>query len=249
MVNDGKCRLISTYYIGIIILELHQVKSIHCIILEKTQKKWIILMHAVGRGVGIHYHPSLPRILHLTSVLFICRMGPRGLPWQGVDTAGICKNLCSSGLFVVFLDIFIPFIQITSIIRMSRTFQAYQNMWSFEAQQPSGTSPRNPMWETTSFWCPPAAMVIWKKKRPRLHVIPVWHVFCFHTPRVFQEQILQMFIRKKWQKTNWLFSIYVGFLFTRPVTNTARMITFCGIPNYINLSLPHCILAGARRAG
>ena len=59
------------------------------------------------------------------------------------------------------------------------TFRAYQIMWSFEAQQPSGTSPRNPMKETTSFWCPPAAMVIWKKTRPRLHVIPVWHVFLF----------------------------------------------------------------------
>lgn len=59
---------------------------------------------------------SSPRILHLTSVLFICRMGPRGLPWQGVATAGICKNLCSSGLLVVFfLDIFI---QITSSKRM-----------------------------------------------------------------------------------------------------------------------------------
>lgn len=107
-------------------------------------------MHAVGRGGGIHYHPSLPRILHLTSVLFICRMGPRGLPWQGFDTAGICKNLCSSGLFVVFfLDIFI---QITSIIRM----------WPFP--HISGISKHVKFLRHNNNL--PAAMVIWKKETP-----------------------------------------------------------------------------------
>ena len=118
-------------------IKLYQVTSIHCNILEKTQKTWIILMHAVGRGVGIHYHPSLPRILHLTSVLFICRMGPRGLPWQGFDTAGICKNFCCSGMLVVSFKYLLYksllsyirmwlFLHISLILKHGEVFKAHQ---------------------------------------------------------------------------------------------------------------------------
>lgn len=198
-------------------------------------------MHADGRGVGIHYHPSLPRILHLTSVLFICRMGPRGLPWQGFATAGMCKNLCSSGLFVVSFRYLHTNHFYHKDVAFPAHFRHIKTCEVFEAQQPSGTSPRNPMKETTSFWCPPAAMVIWKKNTTTFARHPcVARFFAFTLREFFKNKSFKCSSEKKWQKTNWLFSIYVGFLFPRPVTNTARMITFSGIP--------HCILAGGGRS-